>query len=114
MDPLGFALENFNAVGAWRDTDAGKPVDASGVLPGGIKFSGPADMRAGLVRYSDAFVDTMTQKLLTYALGRGVEFADLPAVRRIVRDTNQAGGRWTSLVLGIVRSAPFQMRRAES
>jgi hypothetical protein len=114
MDPLGFALENFDAVGRWRETDAGKPVDASGTLPGGIKFDGPASMRTGLLQYSDAFVNTLTQKLLTYALGRGVEYYDMPAVRKIASDTTAQGGKWSALVLAIVRSTPFQMRRAES
>jgi mono/diheme cytochrome c family protein len=114
MDPLGFALENFDGIGKWRETDAGSPVDASGVLPSGSKFSGPADFRAALLREQDTFVQTMTSKLLTYAMGRGTEPFDMPAVRKIVRESQAKDYRWSALILSVVKSVPFQMRRSES
>jgi hypothetical protein len=112
MDPLGFALENFNAVGVWRTIDStGLRVDASGTLPDGTEFEGVAEFRAAL-ESSDLFVTTLTEKLLTYALGRGVEHYDQPAVRAIVRDAAAEDYRFSALVLGVVQSVPFQMRRA--
>lgn len=114
MDPLGFALENFDAVGEWRTHDAGSPVDASGVLADGTSFDGPAELRAALVGRGDQFVETFTEKLLIYALGRGLESYDRPVVRQISRDAADDDHRWSSIVLGIVKSAPFQMRRSES
>ncbi len=110
MDPLGFALENFDGVGQWREDDGESKVDSSGILPDGTKFSGPAEFRQALLRRPDAFVTTVTRKLLTYALGRGVEHYDMPAVRRIVRESATDNYRWSALILGIVRSMPFQMR----
>jgi hypothetical protein len=114
MDPLGFALENFDAIGEWRTMDryAGEPIDASGQLIDGTKVAGPADLRAALVRKPNQFVQTLTEKLMTYALGRSVEYYDMPAVRQIVRDAAKDNYRFSSLVLGIVKSAPFQMRKA--
>jgi len=114
MDPLGFALENFDAVGRWRATDANAPVDASAVLVDGTAFSGPAELRRVLLDRGGLVVHTVAEKLLTYALGRGLEFYDAPAVRKIVREAAVDGHRWSSLILGIVRSAPFQMRRSDS
>jgi hypothetical protein len=115
LDPLGFGLENFDGTGRWRDTDANSPVDASGQFPNGVKFSGAADFRQGLINsYKAEFVSTMTKKLTTYALGRGVEYYDMPAIRAIVRDAATQDYRWSSLILGIVKSMPFQMRRSES
>jgi hypothetical protein len=113
MDPLGFALENFDAIGEWRSQDrwAGIPIDASGQLNDGTKVSGPVDLRKALVRRSQQFVQTMTEKLMTYATGRSVEYYDMPAVRQIVRDAARDNYRFSSLVLGVVRSAPFQMRK---
>ena len=113
MDPLGFALENFDATGAWRTKDSGFEIDPSGVLYDGTKLNGPVSLRNALVARSDIFVSNFTQKLLTYALGRGVEFYDMPVVRSIDRDAARNGNRFSSLVLGIVNSTPFQMRRAE-
>ena len=111
MDPLGFALENFDAVGRWRDTTDGTTrIDASGNLPDGTKFEGPAELRRALLGYQELFVKTLTTKLLTYALGRGVEYYDMPAVRQILRDSAADRYRWSSLVLGVIKSAPFQMR----
>ncbi len=112
MDPLGFALENFDGIGRWRETDGTMPIDASGVLPDGTAFDGPAEFRAALLDRGGEFVRTFTEKLLTYALGRPVQHYDVPAVRAILRDAAAADYRWSSLVLGIVESPPFQMRRA--
>jgi uncharacterized protein DUF1592/uncharacterized protein DUF1588/uncharacterized protein DUF1585/uncharacterized protein DUF1595 len=106
MDPLGFALENFDGLGRWRPG-----VDASGVLPDGTTIDGPGGLRRVLLDKKDQFVETATERLLTYALGRGVEPFDMPAVRRIVRDSAATEYRWSSLVTGIVTSVPFQMRR---
>ncbi len=114
MDPLGFALENFNAVGGFRMNDAGNPIDPSGTFLGGAKFSTPAEFRTALLDHRDEFVETVAVKLLTYAMGRGVEPFDMPAVRSIVRTTAAKDYRWSALVSAIVRSLPFQMRRAES
>jgi len=114
MDPLGFALENFDAVGKYRTVDSEfAPIDASGVFPDGTKIDGPADLRRALLRHSTRFITTVTDKLLTYALGRGVESYDAPAVRAIVADAAAADYRFSAIVLGIVRSAPFQMRRPQ-
>ncbi len=114
IDPLGFALENFDAVGRWRahDGPADTPIDASGALPDGAAFDGPASFRDALLRepWGNEFVRTVTEKLLTYALGRGVEYYDAPVVRRIIREAAPGGYRWSSLILGIVESTPFQMR----
>jgi mono/diheme cytochrome c family protein len=109
MDPIGFSLENFDATGKWQTRDGEKPIDASGELTDGTKTVGPASLRQGLLRYSPQFVRTVTEKLLTYALGRGVESADMPVVRAIVREAAANEYRFSSLVVGIVRSQPFQM-----
>ncbi|PYS50263.1 MAG: hypothetical protein DMG13_21415 [Acidobacteria bacterium] len=115
MDPIGFSLENFDAVGKWRTKDGFSAIDASGELTDGTKVDGPATLRQGLMRYSDQFVRTMTEKLLTYALGRGLQYDDMPVVRGIVRGAAGEKYRFSSVVLGIVKSAPFQMRtRARS
>ena len=115
MDPLGFALDHFDAIGRWRATgEAGEPIDASGVFPDGTAFRGLSGLREVLLDRRGQFVRTVAEKLTTYALGRGLEHYDLPAVRRIVRDAAADDYRWSSLVLGIVRSLPFQMRRSES
>jgi hypothetical protein len=114
MDQLGFALENFDAIGEWRDTDAsGPPVDASGKLPDGTVFNGPVELRKVLLSHSDDFLTTMTEKLLTYALGRGLEPADAPAVRQIKREAARTNYRFGSLVQAIVNSTPFEMRMAQ-
>jgi hypothetical protein len=110
MDPLGFALENFDAMGRWRANEGKGPVDASGVLPDGTKFQGPVELKKILLAHPEQFVTTVTEKLLTYALGRGIEYYDEPTVRKIVREA-APGYRWSSLVLGIVNSVPFQMRK---
>jgi mono/diheme cytochrome c family protein len=109
-DPLGFSLENFNAVGGWRTRDAGANVDASGALPDGTPLNGVAALRGALLKHPDAFVRTLSEKLLIYALGRGLQAYDQPVIRGIVRDAAARDYRFSSLVLGIVKSAPFQMR----
>jgi len=115
MDPLGFALENFDAVGRWRARgESNEPIDASGVLPDGTAFEGPTGMRHALLRNRERFVATVAEKLLTYALGRNLESYDMPAVRAIVRGAGADDHRFSSLVLGIVQSTPFQMRMPRS
>lgn len=112
MDPIGFALENYDAVGKWRTKDAGSPIDALGRLPDGAQFEGPAGLkRLLLTRYRDDFAATVTEKLLTYALGRGLEYYDKPAVRSINRQAAGANYRMSALITAIVESTPFQMRR---
>jgi hypothetical protein len=110
IDPLGFALENFDAIGRWRDSDAGQPVDASGRLWDGTVLAGPAGLREALLARREMFVIEATDKLLTYALGRPVEHFDMPAVRAIVRGASGSGYRFSELVLGIVESTPFRMK----
>ena len=112
MDPLGFALENFDAIGRWRTSDSGTPLDTSATLPDGAAFDGPAELRTLLGSRGETFVRTVTAKLLTYALGRGIEYYDMPAIRQIVREAGP-DQRWSSIILGIARSAPFAMRRSE-
>ena len=115
LDPMGFALENFDAIGAYRTTDAGAPIDASGALPGGREFQGLDGLKALLVgERREQFVHAFTEKLVGYALGRTVEYYDLPTVRQIVRESASDDYRWSSIILGIVKSTPFQMRRTES
>ena len=113
IDPVGFALENFDAVGRWRDQegDSGS-IDVSGFLPGVGEIKGVAGLEDALLRRPELFAGTLTEKLLTFALGRGVEYYDGPAVRKIVREAQPGGYRFSSLILGIVRSAPFQMRKS--
>jgi hypothetical protein len=111
MDPLGFALENFDAIGRWRATDGGGPIDPSGTLANGAAVDGPATLARALLERRDGFATTVTEKLLTYGVGRGVEYYDAPAIRRIVREAAANDYRWSSLILGIAKSAPFQMRQ---
>ena len=113
MDPIGLALENFDAVGVWRTQEAGAGIDASGELADGSRINGAVELRESLLKRPEVLVSTMTEKLLTYALGRTVEADDMPAVRTIVRNSAQDNYRFSSLVRGIVTSVPFQMRRAE-
>jgi len=122
MDPLGLALENFDQAGRWRIVEESfdsrsasfVPIDTAGTLPDGTTFEGAAELRSVLVNRSDRFVATMTEKLLTYALGRGLESYDMPAIRTITREAARDDHRFSALVLGVVRSLPFQMRRSES
>jgi hypothetical protein len=113
MDPLGFALENFDGLGGWRveATLGSGPMDTSGELPDGTKFNGPAGLRDVLVKKKDAFVETFTERLVTYALGRGVEEYDFAALRKVTGDAAKDNQKWSSIILGIVNSTPFQMRR---
>ena len=112
MDPLGFGLENLNAIGAWRTMDGKFPVDASGLLPGGRTFQGPIELKAQLLKDKDAFVRGLTTKLLTYALGRGLERYDRPVVSQIAARLPASNYRFSALVLDIVTSLPFQQRRS--
>src|SRR6185503_12239144 len=113
MDPIGFALENFDQIGKWREVDGGVPVNASGTLVDGTPLNGPASLRQALLGRREAFVGATTEKLLTYALGRRVEYFDMPTIRAIVRDAGRSEYRFSSLVVGIVKSLPFQMKRKE-
>jgi hypothetical protein len=115
-DPLGFALENFDGLGRWRETSGvgNNPIDSSGVLPDGTAFDGPVGLREVLVSKKELFIDTFTERLLTYALGRGVEYYDLPVIRKIRQDAADDNYKWSSIISGIVTSVPFQMRRAVS
>ncbi len=114
MDPPGFALENYDAVGRLRAKDEGAKIDASGALPDGTKFDGVGGLEKALLAKPEVFAGTLTEKLMTYALGRGVEYYDQPAVRKIVRDSGEKGYRFSEFILGIVNSTPFQMRRPAS
>ena len=114
MDPIGFALENFDAVGHWRTNDEGGKIDPSGTLFNGAPLDGVVGLRQALLNQQDIFVGVISEKMLTYALGRGLEYYDMPAVRKIVQDARNNGYRFSSLVTGIVKSTPFQMREAHS
>ena len=110
MDPLGFALENFDATGKWRTVgEGGTGIDASGTLPDGTRFNGPAEFRTALLAQRDEFIGTLTEKLLTYAIGRGVEYYDMPEVRKILQSANAKENRWSALIVGVVNSTPFRM-----
>jgi hypothetical protein len=109
-DPLGLALENFDAIGQWRTRDAAGPIDASGQLIDGTTVDGVVSLRQALLKRSDQFVGTMIEKLLTYALGRGVDHYDMPSVRAIRREAARQNYRFSAVVTGIVRSTPFQMK----
>jgi mono/diheme cytochrome c family protein len=112
MDPIGFAMENFDAVGKWRDRDSGHRIDASGVLPGGAKFDGMAGLKGALLAQPERFVSAVAEKLLMYALGRNLQYYDAASVREIVREAARSHYMFSSLVSGVVQSAPFQMRKA--
>jgi hypothetical protein len=113
MDPVGFALENFDAVGRWRDFEDSLVIDASGALPDGSKVDGVDALEAGILARPEMFAGTLTEKLMTFALGRGLEPYDGPAVRKIISDAAREDYRFSSIVLGIALSKPFQMRSAE-
>ena len=113
MDPIGFALENYDAVGAWRIRDGGtlgSVIDSTGQLVDGTRVDGVVALRAALLRQPDTFVRAMTEKMLTYALGRGLGASDMPVIRSIVREAAAQNFRFSSLILGIVNSTSFQMR----
>ena len=111
-DPVGFALENYDAVGRWRTLDVGEPIDSSGTLFDGTDFRGVDGLQQAILKHSDLFVTTLSEKLLTFAIGRGVDYYDAPAMRKIVRDARTQDFRFSSLVMGIVNSMPFRMRKA--
>ena len=111
LDPVGFVLENFDAVGRWRDMENGRSVDASGGFSDGSQFEGVEALEEAILRRPKLFVQTLSEKLLTYALGRGIETYDAPAVRRIIRHAEEDDFRLSSIILGVVRSQPFQMRK---
>jgi hypothetical protein len=112
IDPVGFALEQFDAVGRWRTMDDGRPVDAAGGLPDGSKFAGIAGLEQALLKRPELFVRTLTEKLFVFALGRPPEESDAPAIRKVVRDARAGGYRFSSIILGLTTSTPFQMRRS--
>ena len=113
IDPIGFALENFDVIGAWREFDeVGNPIDPSGNYPGGVEFAGFADLRDWMLERGDRFAHNVTEKLMTYALGRRVEYYDQPVIRQIVREAASENYSWSSILLGVVKSAPFKMSRA--
>jgi hypothetical protein len=116
MDPIGFALENFDADGAYRTRQGGEggvPLDTSAVLWDGQKVNGPIELRQALMHYSPQFVRSITEKLMTFGIGRGMEYQDMPVIRSIVRDADKDNDRFLSLLMGVIRSAPFQMRTKE-
>ena len=114
IDPLGFAMENFDAIGRYRTMDGETVIDPSGTLPDGAKFTGPSEFREALLRRREELMRSLTEKFLIYALGRGLESYDMPAIRQITREAAAGGDRWSSLIVSLVRSTPFQMRRSES
>src|SRR5262249_40861753 len=105
-----FAMENFNAIGEWRTTEAQHPIDVSGELPDGTKFRGVTELQKIFLSRPEMFVTTITEKLLTYALGRGLEYYDQPVIRSILREAAPKNYRWSSIILGIAKSTPFEMR----
>jgi hypothetical protein len=113
MDPIGFAMENFDAIGRWRTEEHGEPINATANMVDGTPLKGVVDLRNALLRYSDRFVQTTTEKLMTYALGRGLEYYDMPTVRAITRAAAEKDYRFSELIMGIVTSDAFQMRAAE-
>jgi hypothetical protein len=114
MDPMGFSLENFDAVGQWRTTDDGSKIDPSGTLFNGMKVDGALALRNMLTSNPEIFTGVLTEKLMTYALGRGIEYSDMPAVREILRDAGRNDYRFSSIVLGIVKSTPFEMKEKKA
>jgi hypothetical protein len=114
MDPIGFAMENFDAIGQWRNTDSGNPIDTSGVFPDGTRFEGMAGLKKVLLAHPEQFVSTVTERLLMYAVGRNLQYYDAPAVRAIVRNAAAENYKFSSLVVGVVKSFPFQMRESRA
>jgi hypothetical protein len=114
MDPIGLALENFDGIGRWRTTDNGAIIDPASQLADGTKIDGPVALRQAILRRPAMFAQNVTEMLLSYGLGHGIEYQDMPFVRAIVKDAGKSGYTFSSLVLGIVKSAPFQRRRSES
>ena len=114
MDPLGFSLENFDAIGRWRTKSGGMPVDASAVFADGTPIDGIKGLRAFLLKNQDSYIHNFVSKLFTYGLGRQVDYRDQPAIRQIIRDAAASGYRWSSIIHGIVSSTPFQMGKSTS
>jgi hypothetical protein len=114
MDPIGLSVENFDAVGRWRTRGEGdEKVDATGALPSGVAFEGAAGLKKALLAQPESFATTVTEKLLTFAVGRGTDYYDASAVRAITREARNTDYRFSSLILGVIKSAPFQMRRSQ-
>ena len=111
IDPMGFPLENFDATGRFRTTDAGAPIDPASTLPDGTRIESAQAFREFLLNHADQYLHTVAEKLFTYGLGRGVEYYDQPTIRQIVRDTAKDGYRWSAVLIGMLRSKAFQMRR---
>jgi hypothetical protein len=109
MDPIGFALENFDAIAVWRDNEDGAPIDSADTLFDGTKVEGPIGLRNWLAGYSDQFVQVVTEKLMVYALGRGIEHQDMPLIREMSRQVERNGNKFSALVMAVVNSRPFQM-----
>jgi hypothetical protein len=114
MDPMGFAMEGFDAIGRYRTKDGPIPLDFTGQLVDGGKFDGPVQLRQQLMRYSPRFVQALTERLMVYALSRGIEYSDIPVARKVVARAAAKGNHFSELILGIVESQPFQMNRAEA
>jgi hypothetical protein len=112
MDPLGLALENFDGLGQWREKEPGGAINPAGQLADGTPIDGPIALRKAVLERREMFVRALTEKLMTYALGRGIELDDKPLVRKVARDAAARDYRWSAIVLGIVQSAPFQMKKA--
>jgi hypothetical protein len=113
MDPLGFALENFDVIGRWRTSDEGGPIDASSTLPNGDSLDGPAGLRAAILSRAEDFAGGTVERLMTFALGRQIDGRDQPAIRRILRETAPGRYRFSDLILGVVNSVPFRMRQEQ-
>jgi hypothetical protein len=113
MDPIGFALENFNAVGSWRTNDMGFKVDPSGKMFDGTKLDGPVSLRNAILSHSDAFISAFTESMVAYGLGRVIDYRDMPFVRGVEKEAARNDNRFSAYILGIVKSPAFQMRRAE-
>jgi hypothetical protein len=112
MDPIGFSMENFDGIGRWRAKEDGTAIDASGTLFTGAKLDGVSALRQEMTRRPDVFVGVLTERMLTYAVGRGLEYYDMPAVRKIVQDARSTDYKFSSIVLGVTRSVPFQMKES--
>jgi hypothetical protein len=113
MDPIGFSLENFDVLGVWRTNDSGYRIDSAGTMFDGAKLDGPASLRQAILGHSDLFLQTFAENLLAYGLGRVVEPSDMPVVRSVAKEAARNNNRFSALVMAIVKSTPFQMRRAE-
>jgi hypothetical protein len=114
MDPVGLAMENYDVIGRWRELDHGAKIDAKGHLVDGTEIDGPVELRAALLKYKEQIVRNMTEKLMVYATGRGMEYYDQPVIRSIVRNAAENDYRFSTIVMGVVTSAPFRMRASES